>query len=98
MGSIILNGLTPEEFKRLIGEAIEEKLFAKAQVKEEARNGFITRSEVKQLLKISYPTLNIWTKAGWLKAYKMGNRVYYKLQEVEQALTDLSNKKHRKGI
>lgn len=64
----------------------------------ENRGSYVTRFEVASMLKISLPTLSEWTKLGWLTSYKMGNRVYYKLNEVESAIEKLSNNKHKKYI
>ena len=50
---------------------------------------FYTRQEVKQMLGISYPTLNKLNKTGELKAYKLGRKVFYKLVDIENSLTHL---------
>jgi hypothetical protein len=52
---------------------------------------FLTRNEVKELLKIDLSTVHNWTKRGKLKAYGIAGRIYYKRSEVEQALTPLKN-------
>ena len=46
----------------------------------------LTRREVVNMLKISLVTLHDWTNKGVLKAYKVGNRVYYKADEVRASL------------
>ena len=76
-----------------IEKLIEAKLSNKESFSKENQSDFITRIDVSKLLKVSLPTLNDWTKLGWLKSYKMGNRVYYKAKEVEDALTRLSTRK-----
>ena len=50
---------------------------------------FYTRNEVKDLLKISLPTLHRYTELGLLRGRKIGNRVLYKISDVEQAFHDL---------
>jgi excisionase family DNA binding protein len=59
----------------LIKEVIEEKQI----------DGYLTRNEVAEILNISLPTLNLYTKKGLLKSYKMGARVLYKKCEVDIA-------------
>jgi len=51
---------------------------------------YLTRNEVKDLLKVDLSTIHNWTKRGKLKAYGLGNRVYYKRSEVEEAIKPLS--------
>lgn len=50
---------------------------------------FLTRNEVRDLLKVDLSTVHNWTKKGKLKAYGISGRVYYKRSEVEAAITPL---------
>ncbi|MBL0274175.1 MAG: hypothetical protein IPQ06_14185 [Chitinophagaceae bacterium] len=45
---------------------------------------------------MSLPTLHEWTKLHLLHAYKIGNRVLYKLGEVEIAISGDMVKKHKR--
>lgn len=47
---------------------------------------YLTKKQLKDLLKISYPTIDTWTKQGILKVYRIGTRKRYKKSEVEAAL------------
>jgi hypothetical protein len=47
----------------------------------------MTREEVKNFFKCDLSTIYNWTKKGKLKAYLIGNRVYYKRSEVLIAIT-----------
>jgi len=58
-----------------------------------SQSGYITRSEVAELFKITLTTVNDWTRKGILQAYKIGNRVYYKASEVEHALIKKRNRR-----
>lgn len=51
-----------------------------------AKEELLTREEITQYLKISKTSLWKYTKSGRLKAYGLGNRVYYKKKEVDEAL------------
>ena len=95
---MILTGIKVNELLEKIGQLIETKL-QKASPTDKSLNQskFISRQEVASLLRISLPTLNEWTKLGWLQSYKLGNRVLYKLPEVEQALDKVSTYKFKKG-
>lgn len=95
---IILSGIKVDQLLDKIGQMIETKLQVASPTDDNNNQSkFITRQEVSKLLKISLPTLNEWTKLGWLQSYKIGNRVLYKLLEVEQAIDKVSTYKFRKG-
>ena len=48
---------------------------------------YLTRNEVAEMLKCDLSTLWNWNKKGKLIPYGIGNRVYYKRNEVEMAIT-----------
>jgi len=48
-----------------------------------------TRKEVKDMLGMSYPTLNKLNKTGELKAHKIGRKVFYKLTDIENSMIHL---------
>lgn len=52
----------------------------------------LTRKEVADLLGVTLPTLHDWTKKGLLTAYRIGNRIRYKENEILETLT--KNKTH----
>lgn len=72
--------LTVSEFKSLLIEVFKEDQSIKKSF------DLMTRKEVKTLLSIDYSTLYLWTKKGILKSYGIGNRIYYKRAEIEEAL------------
>ena len=50
---------------------------------------YLTRNQVKELLDVDLSTIHNWTKRGKLQAYGIGNRIYYKRCEIEQAIAPL---------
>jgi len=89
--TIQLIQITPEELQEKILSGVRteiSKLKADFQPKEPTQ--FLTRSEVKDLLNVDLSTVHNWTKRGKLKAYGLGNRVYYKRSEVESAIKPIS--------
>ena len=83
-------GTTPDKANKPIIDLINqgfEKLFKEFQPKTPTE--FLTRNEVKDLLKVDLSTIHNWTKRGKLKAYGIAGRVYYKRAEVEQAIKPL---------
>ena len=51
---------------------------------------YLTRNQVKEMLDVDLSTIHNWTKRGKLKAYGIGNRIYYKRSEIEQAIVPLN--------
>lgn len=98
MNQLFLSGFTLNDLLERFEQIIDQKIrdFQPTQNKAE-QTEFITRQEVAELLKITLPTLHEWTKLGWLQSYKLGNRVLYKKQEVEQALHKVGSFKFKKG-
>jgi excisionase family DNA binding protein len=97
INQILLNELDVNELLEKIGQLIDSRILQvqKSSLKNPPK--FISRKEVAELLKISLPTLNEWTKLGWLLSYKMGNRVLYKQEEVERAICKVTAYKYKKG-
>ena len=85
MDKILFTGIDVDELLDKIGKLIDSKL-EKTTSQEKASPPLLSRNEVCKLLKISLPTLSEWTKLNWLQSYKMGNRVFYKSNEVEEGL------------
>jgi len=82
--------IVPTEFTEKILEGIKveiDKLKADFQPKEPTV--YLTRNEVRDLLKVDLSTVHNWTKRGKLRAYGIGNRVYYRRDEVEAAIKPL---------
>ena len=52
----------------------------------------LSREQVADMLGISYPTLNAHVNNGLIPAYKLGRRVYFKLDEVLDSLKQVQAK------
>jgi hypothetical protein len=50
---------------------------------------YLTREDVANLLQINVSSVFNWTKKGTLKSYQLEGRIYYKLHEIEEAMTAL---------
>ena len=48
---------------------------------------YLTYLQVCDILQITRPTVHSWVKSGILKGYRLGNRVYFKRDEIDKALT-----------
>jgi excisionase family DNA binding protein len=72
--------------------AVKEKIIPNRKI-----ISLFSREETAKMLCISLPTLNEWTKQGIIKAFRIGNRVLYKLEDINDALTEIKTSAKRGG-
>jgi hypothetical protein len=83
----MLHNLAPSDLEELIRKVVGEQLEAfRKNNSIEKPDELLTREEACLLLKISLTSLWNWTKKGKLKAYGIGNRVFYKRGELIESL------------
>lgn len=89
--NVPLNDLTD-----FISAAIRKELTAMLPPqKATAEPELLTRLQTAERLKISLPTLHLWTKTGTLQGYRIQGRVLYKSNEVESSLQAMQTIKNR---
>ena len=86
MSKVILNNFELSDIKRIIEEVLEKKLKHLNKPTNQKGAKMLSRKETANLLRIPLPTLHHWTKNGLIKAYRIGNRVLYKQDDVSDAL------------
>lgn len=85
--------ITPDELIENILNAVQNQINSlRADFQPKQPPQYLTRKMTAQMLSISLVTLHDWTRKGILKHYKLGNRTYYRLEDVETALSN-SNRK-----
>ncbi len=84
---IFLNGITIEQ----LAEVLKSMLAVNAQEQIQPANPLLTRDEVCELLSFNKTSLWKHTKSGRLKSYGIGNRVYYKRDEVLEAVKPINS-------
>ena len=90
--AILLESLTVEQLQQLIGTSVKngiQELQKELQTKDNSEE-LMTREETCQFLKIDSSTLWAWTNKGKVKCYGIGNRRYYKKNELLQCLIPLN--------
>jgi len=88
MNNNIFYTTTPEQFKTLIIAAVGEALESlREDLKKRSVSKKLTREQVKDELKISYPTILKLEKQGVLKGSRIGRRVLYDYEDIQNALT-----------
>jgi predicted DNA-binding transcriptional regulator AlpA len=81
-------GTTPtdlvSEIKLAIIPELKRELSAEFQPKQPTE--YLTRSQVCDILQIDLSTLHRWRKDNILSGYGIGNRVYFKRNEIEELI------------
>ena len=91
--SIIVHNLDVQQLKEIINTTVKNQLNDVFEaLKREKNETLLTREETYRLLKIDSTTLWHWTKADKLKCYAIGNRRYYKKNEVIDCLIQIKSK------
>ena len=80
---------TPDYLLANISKIVKQTL-ENIKLDKENPEQLLTRKQTAELLNVTLATLNDWSKDGKLKSYGIGNRVYYKKNEVLEALTPLN--------
>ena len=91
--STILHNLSPEQISSMFQELKKDISALKVLNEKPKTDGYLTRQEVADMLKCDLSTVHNWTKAGTLIAYGIGNRVYYKLSDIEAAMLPINKKR-----
>lgn len=94
MQNIILHSTPKDELANLFREVLQSELASFKPTQESTSNNLYTRKEVAKLLDISLNTLNEWTKDGTIKAHRIGTRVRYKEEDVQNALKEVKTHKY----
>lgn len=92
--SILLHRITPDELKQIIKVVIQEEfLDVRKQLLEKNSEILLTRKETCEFLKIDSSTLWSWTNKGKIVCYGIGNRRYYKKEDLLDSLVILKVKR-----
>lgn len=93
--------ISVDEFKELTASIIQEALKKAPSIseisKDEVEEGFITRKEAADYLRISLVTLDQLTRTDKIRGYRIGNRVLYDKAEVRKSLTSIRSNKYKRA-
>ncbi len=80
--------VTPKELKNIINEILDTKIKEVLNSKQTTTNPeYLSRKETKELLKVSYVTLNNWRRKEILKPKYIGNKLFYNKQAIDNLLS-----------
>ena len=86
MTNLMIQNASLDELVSEIKLLVREMLQSRDLSESKQSNTLLTRNEASKLLNVSKTTLSNWNKLGVLPAFAVGNRVYYKLEDVEKSL------------
>lgn len=85
--------LDKEELKRLLINTLKDSVKEiEERVQPKALPKYITRNQLAEWLNVDLSTIHNWKKKGKIVGYAIGNRVYYKPEEVVAAMKPLTGK------
>jgi len=100
MEKVVFTTISLQEFEDKISQIIENKLKPLLpQSNEQDKNSneiYLTRKELANLLRITLPTLNNYTKQNIIQGHRIGRRVLYKKNEVEGMLQVINSTKYKR--
>ena len=91
MEAVTITQISPPELQTLIENSLRK--FLSFQTPPPQPESYITRQEAADMLHITLPTLLAWTMAEKLKGYRIGRRVLYKKNEINEAVISIIVKK-----
>lgn len=88
METINFVGVTPQALiSEIVGKVKSELLSELVKTfKENEPNRYFTAQEICDRFSITKPTIHEWRKRSIIKSYRLGSRVYYRLDEIENAM------------
>lgn len=94
MEQVFLLPYQPDQLKAFLKEAVTDAVLnaIPAAMKTPSQVEFITRKEVCELLGVSLPTVREYTLSGKITGYRIGNRIRYKREEIEQSLNQIKTR------
>lgn len=87
MTKVTLNTFEFSDFENAIDKALERAFKEFVNPPKKGDSNLKSRKETAKILSISLPTLHTFTKEGIIQAYRIGNRVLYKQEDIDNALT-----------
>ena len=86
MTKLTFNTFELSDFENAINKAFERAIKEFSNPVKETDKDLKSRKETARILTISLPTLHQFTKDGIIRAYRIGHRVLYKQEDIENAL------------
>jgi excisionase family DNA binding protein len=88
METINFIGIEPDNLINEIVSKVKDSLLTDLAktFKENEPKRYLSADDICDRFGVTKPTIHEWRKRGILKSYKLGSRVYYRLDEIENAM------------
>ena len=86
MANLTFNTFELSDFENAFNKAFKRAFTEFINPPKQTDKDLKSRKETARILNISLPTLHLFTKEGIIRAYRIGNRVLYKQEDIENAL------------
>jgi excisionase family DNA binding protein len=93
--SIILENVSQEELYLKLREIISEEI--SKQIQPEKPRLLLTKQEVADKLRLSLATVKRMASEGSIKGYRVGRRILFKSEEIEQSLIEIKALKYKRS-
>jgi excisionase family DNA binding protein len=90
--STLIENISYEEILKEFKEIRDQIREIKEKFEPKKPTEYLTRNEVAEMLKCDLSTLWNWQKKGKIIPYGIGNRIYFKRSEIEEAIISLQRK------
>jgi len=81
-----MNNQEQNEIRRIFQEELEKANHENENSKSKSKKSIYTRKEVLGIFDICETTLFLWKRAGKIKAHTIGRRVFFKHEDIMDAL------------
>ncbi len=99
MENFIFTSVPIDQLQTAIKEAVKSEFLKINNIPPPEEVEYITRKETAQILGVSLPTLNEYTKTGTIQGYKCGARsIRYRKSEVLGSFEKLQQVKFKRGL
>ena len=84
----LVQELSPEQLSKLLAGDVSALISAKFNefAQKQSREDLLSREQACEFLQINFSTLNRWTKDGKIPVFGIGNRRYFKREDIMNAL------------
>ncbi len=91
MNTLLFN-FSEEALKNMMIEAVREGI-ANHDTKSTNEDGFLTRQEAADLIKVSVTTIDTWRRIGLIQGYRINSRIRFSKAELLEAVKKNSPKR-----
>jgi excisionase family DNA binding protein len=91
-----VHNISSEDLKKEISDDVAKHVSIVIQafmkdLKSKQQPEFITSKEAASILKVTLPTLYDWRKKGIISAYRIGNKIRFNRQQLEESLIKIDS-------